>query len=495
MSASTISSLAYKTKVASATITVQLLLGEIETLSALQGFARYKEAQTGRALIPADWITVTEEEFDIYQGSYHRNVVPSPGIPAPTTPMPGTNQPVLDPGGATTNTTAPPLSEVAIFRRGIKRDQSLFPVYKDDKEWDDWQRRMRTQATAQGVENVLDALYTPPPKDYDLFEEQCKYMMAVFTTCVQTEYGKSLIRKYEGSNDAQGLFNELERHAQSSTTAILTAQELLAYITSATLGKNSWNSTTTSFVLHWEEQVRLYERYAGPHAHLSNAVKRTLLQNAVNGVPDLRQVKLNADQLLGATGHTTTYDNYRDLLLSACARYDAEWHPRATRHPNPRRTVYATDISHGDDTPDFGFDTPVSVVSAFRTRMSGSQWHDLDSESQRIWDSLADSAKEVILRGNGPGNRPRQGPRRPGTRPPRTPDTRQVQVHESYPDHNMGSDPDGVDSPDNDVDGEVEVAPPDDGDQYLAMATKRSKPPSPAALRAMMSPSNARGEY
>jgi len=91
--------------------------------------------------------------------------------------------------------------------------------------------------------------------------EQQKYMMAVFNTCIQTDFGKGLIRKFEGTHDAQKLFAELELRAKSSTSAIITAAELLSYITTATLGKNTWNGTTTSFVLHWEEQVRLYERY------------------------------------------------------------------------------------------------------------------------------------------------------------------------------------------------------------------------------------------
>jgi len=144
----------------------------------------------------------------------------------------------------------------------------------------------------------------------------------------QTDYGKGLIRKYEGSNDAQNLFLELEQRALSSTSAIITASELLSYVTTATLGRNTWNGTTTSFVLHWEEQVRLYERYVDVHSQFSPEMKRTLLQNAVNGIADLRQVKLNADQLLQANGQTVTYDKYRDLLLNACARYDADWHSR-----------------------------------------------------------------------------------------------------------------------------------------------------------------------
>ena len=473
-----------------------LLLYEEGLLEALKGFAAFKEAHLGRPLTPPDWLAVTEEEFDEYQGSSNM-IFFNPNRPAAG----------LSPGtlAAVTQTTVAQVApEVIAFKRGIRRDQSLFPIYKDEKDWDDWQRRIRAQATAQSVENVLDPTYVPVlPQDKELFMEQKKYMMAVFNTCVQTDYGKGLIRKYEGTHNAQQLFAELEKRAKSSTSAIITASELLSYITTATLGRNTWNGTTTAFVLHWEEQVRLYERYVDVQSHFSTELKRTLLQNAVNGITDLRQVKLNADQLVQANGSATSYEQYRDLLLNACARYDADWQARGQRVPTTRRTVYMTDIDNDtDDPPDFGFDTPLSVVSAYRTRMTGAQWHKLDPESQRIWDSLSDSAKETILSGSGSGGRPnrrdRQGSRSTGTpsnrtgRPP-TRDRRQVQVHDLYPDFNMGSDPNDVDAPDT-------TSPPDDDhepdeDQYIAMATNRAKPPSPAALQNMMSPSRARGEH
>ena len=498
MPLTSIQALSYKMKVGTSVSSVKLAQGEEDALVALQGFARSRAAALRQdQLKPGDWLLATEEEFDQYLGSL--NSPPPPPVTSTstiTTPLPSSvPAPTTTPPAVPY--VAPPPSAVSSFKRGIKRDQSLFPVLKDEKDWDDWQRRLRTQATAQGVENVLDSYYNPSPSERDLFEEQNKYMMAVFTNCVLTDYGKGLIRHYEGTNDARGLFLDLEYHALSSTTAILTASELLSYITTATLGKNTWNGTTTSFVLHWEEQVRLYERYTKTHSHFSPEMKRTLLQNAVNGIPDLRQVKLNADQLLQANGYQVSFADYRNLLLNACARYDAEWHPRAQRTPTSnRRTVYATHVDpHASDDidppPDFGFDTPVSVVSAFRTRMSGSQWHKLDEESQRIWDSLPDSAKEIIL---GDNPRPRAGARRPGSRPTRPPERRQVQLHDSYPDHNMGSDYDGVGSPDDEDAVEVEPEPPRDDDHYLAMATNRMKPRSPADPRNMMSSSRARGE-
>lgn len=461
------------------------------TVESLKRFAVYKEKEKGDVFAAADWLKVTEEEFDNFQGSSF-NIYFNPGKHA---------LPVSNPTGSNTQPVQAPQvlsAEVHNFRRGIKRDQSLFPAYKEEKDWDDWQRRTRAQATAQCVEPVLDPAYVPLSQDdKELFMEQQKYMMAVFNTCIQTDFGKGLIRKFEGTHDAQKLFAELELRAKSSTSAIITAAELLSYITTATLGKNTWNGTTTSFVLHWEEQVRLYERYVDVQSRFTTELKRTLLQNAVNGITDLRQVKLNADQLVQANGTSTSYEQYRDLLLNACARYDAEWQSRAQRPVPARRTVYATDVDYGmDDTNGFGFDTSLDVISAYRTRMTGAQWHKLDAESQRIWDSLSDAAKETILSGSDNGQRTnrrgRQGPRGSGNRAGRTPTHRLVQVHDSYPDTDLGNDPNDMDAPD------VASTPDDDpepaDDHYLAMATNRSKPPTPAALQHMMSSSRARGE-
>lgn len=426
MSEQNMSALTYKTKDSTnKVLTHHLALNDISTLEALKGFAVYKEAHIKRLLTPDDWLDVTEDEFDAYQGSSHL-IFFNPNKPA-ANPPPGALAAVVQ---TQIGNVAP---DVLAFRRGIRRDQSLFPHLKDEKEWDDWQRRTRTQATAQGLANVLDPTYVPVlHQDIELFHEQNKYMMAVFTTCIQTDFGQGLIRKFEDTHDAQALFMELEHRAKSSTTAILTATQLLSYVTTARLGSDTWNGTTTSFVLHWEEQVRLYDRYSDVQSRFGSVMKTTLLQNAVNGITDLRQVKLNADQMLQATGHPTSYQHYRDLLLNACARYDVELQTRGRRSHRPisnhsnTRTVYVTDVDYDDSyPPTFGFDTPLDVVTAYRTRMTGAQWHKLDPESQRIWDSLSDAAKEVILAGNAPSNRPnrgdRQGSRNPRRPPPQTP--------------------------------------------------------------------------
>jgi hypothetical protein len=118
-----------------------------ELLETLKRFAVVMEYKRGATLTPADWLTIQEEDFDIFQGSYDNLYFnPNNYRAAPSTPV----------ASSTPHVPHAPVSDAVAFRRGIKRDQSLFPILKDDKDWDDWQRRTRAIATAQCVEPVLD---------------------------------------------------------------------------------------------------------------------------------------------------------------------------------------------------------------------------------------------------------------------------------------------------------------------------------------------------
>ena len=60
-------------------------------------------------------------------------------------------------------TTSPPaLSEVDMFKRGIKRDMTLYPKLNDEKRQDAWHHTFLNQARAQDVADILNKDYTHP---------------------------------------------------------------------------------------------------------------------------------------------------------------------------------------------------------------------------------------------------------------------------------------------------------------------------------------------
>ena len=212
---------------------------------------------------------------------------------------------------------------VEIFRKGIKRDPTLFPSLKDERFNDTWHRSFLAQARAQNVQNVLDHNYVPAdPTEEELFNEQQRYVYAVFESKVLTDMGKKFVRDHEDDSDAQAVYRKLTLHHTKSTKASMDSANLLSYITSARLGSGEWKGSTAGFVIHWQDKVRIYEKQVPRSDHFSDGQKRTMLQNAVQLIKELRAVKNSADMERTKSGHELSYDEYTSLLLSVCTAYD-----------------------------------------------------------------------------------------------------------------------------------------------------------------------------
>ena len=182
------------------------------------------------------------------------------------------------------------------FRRGIKRDPSLFPVLKDEAQNDHWHRSFVNQVRAQGLSDILNPHYVPnSTEDRDLFDEMQKYMYAVLEDKVQTDQGKLIIRQHEDIYDAQSAYRDLLAHHKRSTKALMNSADILSYITSARLGSGEWKGSTENFIIHWKNQIWLYEHLVPDVDHFSNGQKRIMLENAVTNIDELRHVKISAD--------------------------------------------------------------------------------------------------------------------------------------------------------------------------------------------------------
>ena len=90
------------------------------------------------------------------------------------------------------------------FKKGIKRDSTIYNIFKDGKNWDNWRRHLKATAMAQDVFEVLDVNFAPASnEDTELFTEKQKFMCSVFERTLQTDQGKAFFRQYETTCDAQ----------------------------------------------------------------------------------------------------------------------------------------------------------------------------------------------------------------------------------------------------------------------------------------------------
>ena len=105
-------------------------------------------------------------------------------------------------------------------------------------------------------------------------------------------------------------------------------------------------------------------------------------------------------------GVELTFSQYKNLLLSATAAYDAKLglsQPRSLR----RTQEHSWTDSSAPDEASFDIDTDVTELSAFaarrsfpgtpRHRLSREQWRALSASDRSIWDQLPNASKAIIL--------------------------------------------------------------------------------------------------
>jgi hypothetical protein len=87
--------------------------------------------------------------------------------------------------------------------------------------------------------------------------------------------------------------------------------------------------------------VLQYKKLVKKKDHFSEAIKLHMLQNAVHAVPELQQVKIQADQLATQTDRQLSYAEYVTLLYSASVQYDSQFTISAGAKVAQKRQVYA----------------------------------------------------------------------------------------------------------------------------------------------------------
>ena len=112
-------------------------------------------------------------------------------------------------------------------------------------------------------------------------------MFSVFNTNLQTDMGKTIVRRHLASTDAQAVWKELSEHMKTSSKGASEKRRLTQYVTNTVLDDN-FKGTTDQFVLHFNEQFRQLEEISEDDERLPPSVKLTLLQTPVRSINDLR---------------------------------------------------------------------------------------------------------------------------------------------------------------------------------------------------------------
>ena len=178
-------------------------------------------------------------------------------LPTPIGPQPVTSGPI--PSSRPTG-YSPAAIELMGFKKGIKREIAAYPSLKNERYFDGFKRSLFIIAKTHECSEVLDPNYTPgsEPEETELFEAKQTFMFSVFNANLQTDMGKTIVRRHLTSTDAQAVWKELSEHIRTSSKGASEKRRLTQYVTNTVLDDN-FKGTTEQFVLHFNEQFRQLE--------------------------------------------------------------------------------------------------------------------------------------------------------------------------------------------------------------------------------------------
>ena len=298
------------------------------------------------------------------------------------------------------------------FKKGIKRDASAYPIFKNERYYNTFIRHFKATAKAQGLNSLMHPNFTPGSDEYEqqLFQDQQDFLYSVLISSLKTDFSEALVKDHEG--DAQLIIELLhEYHTGNSQYSRSEINRITKYLTNIKLD-DTWRGTNESFLMHYNDQLRLLDSLVDSDEKLPDNTRVTFLESAVESVPDLRRVKIT-DNVLQAQLDSTrpiTYRSYFDLLKDAAFHLD-----QATKRGSKiRRTnVHFSGPNNEDDHQNLTSDdhqviqqedvcneTPEPLsYSVFQSHFQGSS----TSSTQKIflpkpiWEKLSKDQQQMII--------------------------------------------------------------------------------------------------
>ena len=258
----------------------------------------------------------------------------------------------------------------------------------------------------------MDPNFTPGSDEYEqqLFQEQQDFLYSVLISSLKTDFNEALVKDHEG--DAQLILELLhEHHTGSSQYSRSEINRITKYLTNIKLD-DTWRGTNESFLMHYNDQLRLLDSLVDSDEKLPDNTRVTFLESAVESIPDLRRVKIT-DNVLQAQLDSTrpiSYRSYFDLLKDAAFHLD-----QATKRGNKvRRTnVHFSGPHDEDEHQSLSSDDPQVIqqedvcseppeplsYSVFQSHFQGSS----TSNTQKIflpkpiWEKLSKDQQQMII--------------------------------------------------------------------------------------------------
>ena len=295
------------------------------------------------------------------------------------------------------------------------RDASAYPIFKNERYYNTFIHHFKATAKAQGLNSLIDPNFTPGSDEHEqqLFQEQQDFLYSVLISSLKTEFSEALVKDHEG--DAQLILELLcEHHTGNSQYSRAEISRITKYLTNTKLD-DTWRGTNESFLMHYNDQLRLLDSLVDSGENLPDNARVTFLESAVESVPDLRRVKITDNVLQAQLGSTRpiSYRSYFDLLKDAAFHLDqATKRGNKIRHTNVHFSGPNDENAHQNLSSDDNqviqqenvcSEPPESLsYSLFQSHFQGSSTPNTQKIflPKPIWEKLSKDQQQMIINHN-----------------------------------------------------------------------------------------------
>ena len=118
---------------------------------------------------------------------------------------------------------------------------------KDECLFDKFERDLLITAKLHDVSEILDPSYSPgpSPEERELFEAKQVFMYKVFNETLQTDMGRTTVRKYLRTTDAQAVWKEYSDYMTPLSKGASEKRKLTHYVTNTVFRQPVQGNHTT----------------------------------------------------------------------------------------------------------------------------------------------------------------------------------------------------------------------------------------------------------
>ena len=320
------------------------------------------------------------------------------------------------------------------WNKTIKPNARDFKTFRDSATWIEWKDGFLITLQSQNLTHLIDPNYVII--DQELDKAQSGFLYKVMMDQMIHHSAKQIVKRHKDSKDTRTIWKEACDFYDNSITSSLQADAIMSWLSETRLDKITWTKGQGEFINQWLTQARKFNELA-PDSVMQDPQLVRMLQNALQGTPNLSQVLYQYKHAREAAGRSTAISlyEYSQLLSNQAQVYD---NANTRTRSSLRRSTNVHDVTDGEEDfethvhdvdSDGEMEFEVNVTDQKRDQKSGRYtsskpnnnrygnqkrqanqmqgtrsraymdrvtWEKLSEADQKAWDTMSDAGKNAL---------------------------------------------------------------------------------------------------